>query len=360
MSIINKKELNPRGFASIVVALILVVVLSLITVGFVQLSRREQQNALNQQLATQASYAAESTINKVVSTLNKLPSTVSSNTDCSSTAFKDAIPDSTDIKITCVLINKTPTTSQYGGVAANNGKVMKFKTDGKDVDSIDFSWGSSTIANNANFLTGIPATNPAAAGWNRPAVMQLSITPLGVNKYNRIQMLTNTYNVFLYPSNGSGNITADILTNSSKVAAKCAAAPNTNDTCKLKITTAGTFLAASEYVVHFISLYDTSDVKISANGTSVGGTSQQLQLQNSQAEIDVTARAQDVVKRIKVRVPINAAASSSVPDYALQANNICKRMKTSPAGSNFFNPSNGTSDNKKDACDALSDEPIVN
>jgi Tfp pilus assembly protein PilX len=353
MSIINKKELNRRGFASIVVALILVVVLSLITVGFVQLSRREQQNALNQQLATQASYAAESTINKVVSTLNTLPSTVSSNTDCSSTAFKDAIPDSTDIKITCVLINKTPTTSQYGGVAANNGKVMKFKTDA-NVDSIDFSWGSSTIANNANFLPGIPATNPAAAGWTRPAVMQLSITPIS-SPISRDNLINNTYNIFLYPSTGGINtITATRDPNARKIEVKCDRVPATNDTCKLKITTAGTFLAASEYVVHFISLYDTSDVKISANGI-VGGTSQQLQLQNSQAEIDVTARAQDVVKRIKVRVPINAAASSSVPDYALQANNICKRMKTSPAGSSFFNPSNGTSDNKKDACDALSD-----
>ena len=110
--------------------------------------------------------------------------------------------------------------------------------------------------------------------------------------------------------------------------------------------------------MHFISLYDTSDVKISANGIPVGGTSQQLQLQNSQAEIDVTARAQDVVKRIKVRVPIDASTSGSIPDYALQANNICKRMKTSPLGSDFFNISGTKVSSADDACDALSDKPI--
>ncbi len=359
MSIIKKNELNQRGFASIVVALILVVVLSLITVGFVQLSRREQQNALNQQLATQASYAAESAINKVVSALRSGFANVNPNTNCGTSAFNETL--TTDVKVTCVLINKSPVNSQYGGVAANQGKIMTFNTGSTNVDNIDFSWASGTAANNTNFLS-TTATNPVATDWNKPAVMQLSITPLGTGNYSRSQMLSNTYNYFLYPgSAGVTSINTNIVLSNSKVLVKCDSLKASPDTCKLTINTSILgLLPAKEYMVHFVSLYDSSDVKVGANGTPMGGTLSQLQLQNAQAEIDVTARAQDVVKRIRVRVPINAAASSSVPDYALQANNICKRMKTSPAGSSFFNPSNGTSDNKKDACDALSDEPIVN
>src|SRR5665213_2637815 len=54
---------NQQGFASIVIALILIIVLALLTVGFAQLARREQQTALDKQKAVQANYAAESGIN---------------------------------------------------------------------------------------------------------------------------------------------------------------------------------------------------------------------------------------------------------------------------------------------------------
>ena len=59
----KKSGWNEEGFASIVIALILIIVLSLLTIGFAQLARREQQTALSKQLANQAQYAAESGIN---------------------------------------------------------------------------------------------------------------------------------------------------------------------------------------------------------------------------------------------------------------------------------------------------------
>ena len=235
MSIIKKSELNQRGFASIVVALILVVVLSLITVGFVQLSRREQQNSLNQQLATQASYAAESTINRVVSALRSDFASVNPNTNCGTPDFKETL--TADVKVTCVLISKNPTSSQYGGVAANNGKIMTFKTDAS-VGSIDFRWASSTTTNNSHLFSLMPANNPKASTWNKPAVMQLSITPLGSGKYTRSQMMDNTYNLFLYPgSNGVTSLDASVTGNGSRILVKCDAAKPTPDTCKLTINT---------------------------------------------------------------------------------------------------------------------------
>src|SRR4051794_12557602 len=58
------------GFASIVIALVMITVLALITVSFAQLARREQQSALSKQLASQANYAVESGINDLK---NKIP-----------------------------------------------------------------------------------------------------------------------------------------------------------------------------------------------------------------------------------------------------------------------------------------------
>jgi|SRR5579884_2237741 len=57
---------DERGFASIVIALILITVLALITVGITQLSNGEQQISLGKTLSDQAYYAADSGINDMV------------------------------------------------------------------------------------------------------------------------------------------------------------------------------------------------------------------------------------------------------------------------------------------------------
>ena len=58
---------DQRGFAAIVVALVLILVLSLLTIGFAELMRHEQRSALDKQLSSQAYYAAESGVNDAVS-----------------------------------------------------------------------------------------------------------------------------------------------------------------------------------------------------------------------------------------------------------------------------------------------------
>jgi len=54
---------NQSGMVSIMVTMILMIVMSLIVVGFAQVSRRNQRVALDRQLSTQAFYAAESGVN---------------------------------------------------------------------------------------------------------------------------------------------------------------------------------------------------------------------------------------------------------------------------------------------------------
>ena len=71
MSTINRlrnsqNRSDESGMASIIVTLIMSVVITLIVLGFAQVSTREQSNALQNQLSTTAYYAAESGINDVV------------------------------------------------------------------------------------------------------------------------------------------------------------------------------------------------------------------------------------------------------------------------------------------------------
>ena len=93
------------GFASIVVSLILVLVFSLITLGFAQIARREQQNALNQQLGTKASYAAESGINQIIKKIRNGVTSGWSSADCAANITTAGITSpGSDSQVTCALV----------------------------------------------------------------------------------------------------------------------------------------------------------------------------------------------------------------------------------------------------------------
>jgi Tfp pilus assembly protein PilX len=57
------REDKQAGMVAIMVTMILMIVISLIVVGFAQISRRNQRQALDRQLSTQAFYAAETGVN---------------------------------------------------------------------------------------------------------------------------------------------------------------------------------------------------------------------------------------------------------------------------------------------------------
>ena len=54
---------SESGIVSLMMTLVIMLVISLIVIGIAQLSRREQRQALDNQLSTQAFYAAESGVN---------------------------------------------------------------------------------------------------------------------------------------------------------------------------------------------------------------------------------------------------------------------------------------------------------
>src|ERR1019366_6721948 len=118
---------NEQGFASLIIAITLVIVLSLLTVGFAQLMRNEQNQVTNRQLNSQAYYAAESGINDAARALNAGyvqdkkycgPSTDNPATVPGAKYLKDQKINgsSTSTEWTCLLINPAPTSLEYGSV----------------------------------------------------------------------------------------------------------------------------------------------------------------------------------------------------------------------------------------------------
>lgn len=103
---------DQRGMVSFTVTLVMILVISLIVIGFAQISRRNQREMLDRQLSTQAFYAAESGVNAAAAVVRKNPETVVSKTDCNTTqgssVYTQASPvlnDNPNVRYTCLLVD---------------------------------------------------------------------------------------------------------------------------------------------------------------------------------------------------------------------------------------------------------------
>ncbi|MEO7364575.1 MAG: pilus assembly PilX N-terminal domain-containing protein [Candidatus Saccharimonadales bacterium] len=317
---------DQRGFASIVIALTLVIILALLTVGFAQLTRREQRNALNKQLATQAYYAAESGINDAIADI-KADKIANSNVDCTPDARAgqqlitaiNQIDTRLDVSYSCVSINLDPVNLSYTNMADSSYRSVVFSSaSGAPVSTITVNWTSTS---------GRGATRGVASGlqqktsWNDPALMEIGLTPL--NNLNRDALTANNYTVYGYPVTGS----TEVATYSGSASAgeglirqaHCDAA-----TKQCSLTISGLAATGSNtFLLHLTDHYDQSNVTVS--GTDANGP---LAFHGAQAVIDATGRARGVLKRLQVHVPLNP--SSPLPNYAIEANSVCKRITTYP------------------------------
>lgn len=330
------------GFASIVIALTVIVVLSLLTVGFAQLGRREQQNALNNQLSRQAYYAAETGINDVKKLYDQNLVSDSGN-DCinfpaaginttDGQVIKSSINSNAGVSYSCAILKtKLPDLNVYP-LEPDKAWTTSFRTDPTQPKLTSFvvRWFSTNPAGKT-FRT-YDSGFPPAANWNSPAVLQVSVTPLAQN--DRTSQINNTFTAYLYPSSG-GTPFADYspggpvkIVSGACIGGGCAVT--------FRNLQAHTGSAAGEtFLVHIVAYYDSSDVSIDT-GRSI--TNSSLNFEGSQALIDVTGRARDVLKRLQVRIPIDGT-NSNMPSYGIEAQDVCKRFTTAPVTAN--NP-NGT------------------
>lgn len=339
-----------RGFASIVVSLILVLVFSLITLGFATISRREQQNALNKQLATQAEYAAESWINSKL----KSGSLAAINT-CEEASYDAA----NNVKVTCGLItpNLTRTPVTLTGSTAVS-KIVDYTTPTTPPQSaptkFTIKWNSSNAAKKNPLTSMFNPFNDST--YQSPSIMQISITP--INELSRDCLINKTFNAFLYP--GGATATPNIAL---MPALKCPAvgvvpAPqpankyfgrcNGSGSCAIDIWIDAANRSSGKFLFRFLAPYgaqsDSTEITISGQSVDSGGAISATK-DTGTVILDVTAKAQDVVKRVQVAVPVTVVTSgvggSNAPSYLIQADSACKRLidqevTTTPPGSKSY------------------------
>ena len=340
--------LSERGMASMTVSLILMAIITLIVLGFAQTARRNARQTLDNQLSTQAFYAAESGINDARKRIGEYVQNGQDVPDkkvCGSDANYnlDGTIDGADnsVKYTCLLITGDPTMLVYNlSTDANSVIIPIVPPAGKTFANLEFEWKSRLDVSNP--LSGCPNKpqvfqNPAASASAWPCgygVLRVDLAPVSGN-LTRDAFLKNTFTGFFSPSNGGddtvtytgsgANVHNGTANQGTKVAAHCTG--SSNGSCKLSLTG----LAGNpRYYMRVSTLY--RDATLQLRGHDTNGN--QLGFTNVQAVIDSTGKAQDVLRRMQVRIPlINNDGLYS--DYPLETtNSICKQFSVFPGYSN--------------------------
>lgn len=328
---------DERGIAAIAVATIMMIVISIIVLGFSQAVRREERNALDNQLSTQAYYAAESGVNLVQEKVRTLTGPIE-KTDCAPDSNFNDYAIGENAKITCLLVNNKVPSLEYQAVSTNSVPAH-VKVESGVVDALNISWQS---ASNPSSTSGCGSTVPSMAfpeSWTcAQPLLRVDLVPLpaGGGSVTAEQVRTSQYTLFLYPVSGTSSVISYQAGNDSGAkgdvkGVRCDATlapPQKPKLCTAEITN----LNSQAYAVRIMSIYGQSDVQILAPTTT--GTKTLIE---GQVEVDSTARAADVIKRVRARLPI---ASSLVPDFALlSGNGICKRYQISGSTVEIADPS---------------------
>lgn len=312
---------NQQGMAAIMVTVVLMFVISVIVLGFAQTIRREQRNALDNQLSSQAYYAAESGVNLVQSKAknNTVPL---DKTNCEPDGVNFSHADyviGENAEITCLLINSKVKTLEYQGIGMQSVPML-IKVETGNLNNVYISWQSPTsTAVNAQCNTSkkFPAT------WLCPQpLMRLDMVPVdGAMSANSLK--AKQFTVFLYPTT-SGTIPAVAYGAGSmgKIAsASCQTPPGGVGSERPKVcTTRISGLNFQAVAARLMSVYGTADVTISASDSPYSPKV----LIEGQMQVDTTARAADVLKRVQARIPM---ASNIIPDFGIVSGSggICKR-----------------------------------
>ncbi len=340
---------NEDGIVAIIVATIIMVILSLLTLGFARLMQNEQRQALDRSLSTQAFYAAESAINEAVSKIQD--GTFTANKDrCAqgSTPFTGLVDSSIGSEYTCLLIDQAPASLEYNqsSISTTASKIIPLKAEGGTaINRIAINWDDSAITNPVYSCPSTPVSLPRLDLWpaNSPGMLRVDIIP--ADTLNRQALINDTVSLYLYPapaapvSNPCAVASIDYNNHNDSnekgqlIPVNCQTGYQPRD-CDLFIDG----LNARQYFIRVRAIYKPSNMSIRIyNNTS---PTTPLKIVGVQVKVDATGKASDVLRRIQAHVP--AYKSYPVPDFVIQTtDSICKQVSIAPAPTNTVNNSCG-------------------
>ena len=333
--------------ASLVIVSMLVVILTLISLGFAKLMDRALSSSVNSQLGSAAYYAARSAISDVMAFLSVPANSGVSVSVCNDPVLADIytagnLSDTT--KYTCLLIDQTPQELIYQKIEAFKSQVVKLQPEGAPpyIQSVLLSWQSTDRKNDS--LTCGPPTLLKQSEWATQRcepILRVSIYPIDSDgdsdSLADIENRAKTF--FLFPSSGGSDTFPYTQQNGSITAVDCDGNPPNPFSgsgyyhCNLRIT--GMQAGGIQYLfIRLTPLYRQADIKIKA---ATGGSPNNIVgFVGAQAVIDVTAKTNTTVRRLAARVDISnvsgnniniSPSDNSIPEFAIRsAGTLCKKL----------------------------------
>jgi len=318
------------GMVAIMVTLILMMVISLLVIGFSQISRRNQRQTLDRQLSTQAFYAAESGINdatKIIKTAVATGTAVSAKPTCASdgggfyAGLVATIDTASDVKYTCLTVDPSPNVLVYSSIGSTS-TVAPLNATAGTIASVRFTW--QTKDDTTTPATTCPATTTSAfvatSLWTCGyGVLRVDLVPTAGAALTMANLQSQLMTTFMIPLNPAGTGTANPIGfatagGNSRLGVVCS-----NTSCTQTISG----LTSTQYYVRVSSIYKDVSLRIEA----LDASNNPINLQGAQAIVDATGKAQDVLRRLQVRIPLTASSTNLNSDFAIQSTDaICKRF----------------------------------
>jgi Tfp pilus assembly protein PilX len=333
----RKLRTDQTGMVSIMVTLILMIVITLIIIGFATTANRNQREALDRQLGAQAYYAAESGINAAVRVLRANPGAAVDGdaNDCKSftsrnsisTVLKNDASGQPQVTYTCLLVSPKSQNISQASVPVNTPYTAHIDGGAIAYGSLTFSWdkGSSFASPSCPVI----GTFPAAASWNcNFALLRVDIVPASNGSLSRIN---DAVSIFMQPSMTASTVSPPTkgitFGDPSNQSAITTAGCNSGATCRTTITFPNAADQVNQYYVRVSAQYGNAE-QLKIGGTTVSGTKATF---NGYPTIDATGKATDVTRRIQVQINVNTAQGSAptLPNFAVQStSSVCKSFAT--------------------------------
>lgn len=334
---------NQQGLIAIIVSMILMIILSLIVLGFATNTRREQRQSLDRQLNSRAFYAAESGINdarEYIKDQLALGAQIKKFDKCGSAGGLDSFsstPGYNNIieggsSYPCLLIDPTPPTITYGSLSKDDSVAFPVKSATiTPITELTVSWQQDNKEAPRSY-GGCPSvgTFPKESDWDvsvcSAGMLRIDLTP--VTNLSRAALIDNTKSFLLQPSGGGTSaISFGVINKGQVIGVNCTVniTPTTAAPKDCNVVISG-LTDPEGYYMRVRPIYRNASMQFSG---SVGST-----FEGVQAVVDSTGKSSDVLKRLQVRLSINTLESDNNTsfNYAIQSlDSICKKYSVIPA-----------------------------
>lgn len=372
---------NQQGFVSLFTVIFFMLLITIITVGFLRIMAAEQRQSLDHDLTASAEAAAQSGIEdakRAILKYNSLPdtdplkaqlATALTSTSCnalfSSAAIRTALNLNANGSInnqsglneynTCLSVDLT-TADYVGSASTGKSEFIPLKAENNNqFEQIMISWhlASQTVGTDGDGQPGAYAPGlllPPVTGANSwstggyPAYLRVEVFGYPQGNFNRSNIDSLSKTVFLVP-NASNNAAA---VNSATPIDLGAVDPRGADQTKLNLigvrcngtppnVPIGTYACSArlqlqngqpstsnQYYLRVTPLYSSTHFRVQM----LHNSSTVVNFNGVEPLVDSTGRASDVFRRIQSRIRLDSTAD--LPEYSVEsAGDICKTMQVS-------------------------------